>query len=217
VPVSFEASAVITTLVLLGQVLELRARAATGKAIRALLGLAPRTARRVSDGLEEDVSIAEVHVGDLLRIRPGESIAVDGIVIEGRSSVDESMITGEPVPVEKKDGDTVTGATVNGTGTLLMRAERVGRDTMLSQIVRMVAAAQRSRAPIQKRRLISISSGFARSSSDGSSGSSAIPQIGQVPGWSWRICGCIGQVQIVPSGTVAGSTAGAAPCWAQCA
>jgi Cu+-exporting ATPase len=150
VPVYFEASAVITTLVLLGQVLELRARAATGKAIRALLGLAPRTARRVSDGLEEDVSIAEVHVGDLLRIRPGESIPVDGIVIEGRSSVDESMITGEPVPVEKKDGDTVTGATVNGTGTLLMRAERVGRDTMLSQIVRMVAAAQRSRAPIQK-------------------------------------------------------------------
>ncbi len=150
VPVYFEASAVITTLVLLGQVLELRARAATGKAIRALLGLAPRTARRVSDGLEEDVSIAEVHVGDLLRIRPGESIPVDGIVIEGRSSVDESMITGEPVPVEKKNGDTVTGATVNGTGTLLMRAERVGRDTMLSQIVRMVAAAQRSRAPIQK-------------------------------------------------------------------
>ena len=150
VPVYFEASAVITTLVLLGQVLELRARAATGKAIRALLGLAPKTARRVRDGREEDVPLTEVHVGDILRIRPGEKIPVDGIVVEGRSSVDESMITGEPVPVEKADGDKVTGATVNGTGTLLMRAERVGRDTMLSQIVRMVAAAQRSRAPIQK-------------------------------------------------------------------
>jgi Cu+-exporting ATPase len=150
VPVYFEASAVITTLVLLGQVLELRARAATGKAIRALLGLAPKTARRVRDGREEDVPLTEVHVGDILRIRPGEKIPVDGIVVEGRSSVDESMITGEPVPVEKADGDKVTGATVNGTGALLMRAERVGRDTMLSQIVRMVAAAQRSRAPIQK-------------------------------------------------------------------
>lgn len=150
VPVYFEASAVITTLVLLGQVLELRARAATGKAIRALLGLAPKTARRVRDGAEEDVPLAEVHVGDILRIRPGEKIPVDGVVTEGRSSVDESMITGEPLPVEKADGDKVTGATVNGTGTMLMRAERVGRDTMLSQIVRMVAAAQRSRAPIQK-------------------------------------------------------------------
>jgi Cu+-exporting ATPase len=150
VPVYFEASAVITTLVLLGQVLELRARAATGKAIRALLGLAPKTARRVRDGREEDVSLADVHVGDILRIRPGEKIPVDGTVVEGRSSADESMITGEPVPVEKANGDMVTGATVNGTGTLLMRAERVGRDTMLSQIVRMVAAAQRSRAPIQK-------------------------------------------------------------------
>ena len=150
VPVYFEASAVITTLVLLGQVLELRARAATGKAIRALLGLAPKTARRVSNGREEDVPLADVQVGDILRIRPGEKIPADGIVVEGRSSVDESMITGEPVPVEKTDGDTVTAATVNGTGALLMRAERVGRDTMLSQIVRMVAAAQRSRAPIQK-------------------------------------------------------------------
>ena len=150
VPVYFEASAVITTLVLLGQVLELRARAATGKAIRALLGLAPKTARRVRDGREEDVSLADVHVGDILRIRPGEKIPVDGTVVEGRSSADESMITGEPVPVEKANGDMVTGATVNGTGTLLMRAERVGRDTVLSQIVRMVAAAQRSRAPIQK-------------------------------------------------------------------
>jgi Cu+-exporting ATPase len=150
VPVYFEASAVITTLVLLGQVLELRARAVTGKAIRSLLGLAPKSARRVRDGLEEDVPLTEVHVGDILRIRPGEKIPVDGIVVGGRSSVDESMITGEPVPAEKADGDIVTGATVNGTGALLMRAERVGRDTMLSQIVRMVAAAQRSRAPIQK-------------------------------------------------------------------
>jgi Cu+-exporting ATPase len=150
VPVYFEASAVITTLVLLGQVLELRARAATGKAIRALLGLAPKTARRVVDSREEDIPLSEVGVGDLLRVRPGEKIPVDGVVTEGRSSVDESMITGEPVPVEKEPDAKVTGATVNGTGTLLVRAERVGRDTMLSQIVRMVAAAQRSRAPIQK-------------------------------------------------------------------
>ncbi|HEU5482031.1 MAG TPA: heavy metal translocating P-type ATPase, partial [Sphingomicrobium sp.] len=149
VPVYFEAAAVITTLVLLGQVLELRARAATGKAIRALLGLAPKTARRVTDGNEQDVPLSEVQVGDLLRVRPGEKIPVDGVVTEGRSAVDESMITGEPVPVEKIAGGKVTGATINGTGALLMRAERVGRDTMLSQIVRMVAAAQRSRAPIQ--------------------------------------------------------------------
>ena len=150
VPVYFEAAAVITTLVLLGQVLELRARAATGKAIRALLGLAPKTARRVSEGHEEDVPLSDVRVGDLLRVRPGEKVPVDGVVTEGHSSVDESMISGEPVPVEKRAGDTVTGATVNGTGSLLIRAERVGRDTMLAQIVRMVAAAQRSRAPIQK-------------------------------------------------------------------
>jgi Cu+-exporting ATPase len=150
VPVYFEAAAVITTLVLLGQVLELRARAATGKAIRALLGLAAKTARRVKDGEEEDIPLVHVHVGDVLRVRPGEKIPVDGVVVEGHSPVDESMNTGEPVPVEKNAGDKVTGATVNGTGTLLMRAERVGRDTMLSQIVRMVAAAQRSRAPIQK-------------------------------------------------------------------
>jgi Cu+-exporting ATPase len=150
VPVYFEAAAVITTLVLLGQVLELRARSATGKAIRALLGLAPKTARRVSDGKEEDIPLQHIQVGDLLRIRPGEKIPTDGTVAEGHSSVDESMITGEPMPVEKTEGDKITGATVNGTGTLLMRAERVGRDTMLSQIVRMVAAAQRSRAPIQK-------------------------------------------------------------------
>ena len=150
VPVYFETSAVITTLVLLGQVLELRARSATGKAIRALLGLAPKTARRVGEnGSEDDVPLEQVQVGDRLRIRPGEKVPVDGVVIEGRSSVDESMISGEPVPVEKSEGDPLTGATVNGTGSLLMRAERVGRDTMLSQIVRMVADAQRSRAPIQ--------------------------------------------------------------------
>jgi Cu+-exporting ATPase len=150
VPVYFEAAAVITTLVLLGQVLELRARSATGKAIRALLGLAPKTARRVlPDGSEEDVPIENIHVGDTLRVRPGEKVPVDGVVTEGHSSIDESMITGEPVPVEKTTGDKVTGATVNGTGSLLIRAERVGRDTMLSQIVRMVAEAQRSRAPIQ--------------------------------------------------------------------
>ncbi|MEO5640393.1 MAG: copper-translocating P-type ATPase [Sphingomicrobium sp.] len=149
-PVYFEAAAVITTLVLLGQVLELRARSATGKAIRALLGLAPKTARRVRDGTEEDVPLDTVVVGDVLRVRPGEKVPVDGIVTEGRSSVDESMISGEPIPVEKIEGAKLTGATVNGTGSLLMRAERVGRDTMLAQIVRMVADAQRSRAPIQK-------------------------------------------------------------------
>jgi Cu+-exporting ATPase len=150
VPVYFEAAAVITTLVLLGQVLELRARSATGKAIRALLGLAPKTARKVhDDGREEDIPLDHVHVGDLLRVRPGEKVPVDGIVVEGHSSVDESMISGEPVPVEKVANDKVVGATVNGTGSLLVRAERVGRDTMLSQIVRMVAEAQRSRAPIQ--------------------------------------------------------------------
>jgi P-type Cu+ transporter len=150
VPVYFEAAAVITTLVLLGQVLELRARSATGKAIRSLLGLAPKAGRRVKDdGTEEDVPLTDVQVGDVLRVRPGEKVPVDGVVVEGRSYVDESMISGEPVPVEKLPGESVTGATVNGTGTLLMRAEKVGRDTMLSQIVRMVAAAQRSRAPIQ--------------------------------------------------------------------
>ena len=151
VPVYFEAAAVITTLVLLGQVLELRARYATGKAIRALLGLAPKTARKIgADGTEEDVPLEHVQVGDLLRVRPGEKVPVDGVVVEGHSSIDESMISGEPVPVEKIAGDKVTGATVNGTGSLVMRAERVGKDTMLSQIVRMVAEAQRSRAPIQK-------------------------------------------------------------------
>jgi len=146
----FEAAAVITTLVLLGQVLELRARSKTGAAIKALLGLAPKTARRVKDGTEEDVPLEQVLAGDLLRVRPGEKVPVDGIVVEGSSSVDESMITGEPIPVEKHAGDRVVGATVNGTGSLVMRAEKVGSETLLAQIVHMVAEAQRSRAPIQK-------------------------------------------------------------------
>ncbi len=146
----FEAAAVITTLVLLGQVLELRARSRTGAAIKALLGLAPKTARRVKDGDEEDVPLEAVKAGDLLRVRPGEKVPVDGTVVEGTSSVDESMITGEPIPVEKHAGDRVVGATVNGTGSLIMRAEKVGAETLLAQIVRMVSEAQRSRAPIQK-------------------------------------------------------------------
>jgi Cu+-exporting ATPase len=150
VPVYFEAAGVIVTLVLLGQVLELRARSATGRAIRALLGLAPKTARVVhDDGREEDVPLDLVSAGAVLRVRPGEKVPVDGTVVEGRSVIDESMLTGEPVPVEKGPGDTVTGATVNGTGGFLMRAERVGQETMLAQIVRMVSEAQRSRAPIQ--------------------------------------------------------------------
>ena len=136
------------TLVLLGQVLELRARSATGRAIRALLGLAPKTARLVHpDGREEDVALDTITPGQLLRVRPGEKVPVDGVVVEGTSSVDEAMISGEPIPAAKSAGDRVTGATVNGTGSLLMRAERVGRDTLLAQIVRMVAEAQRSRAP----------------------------------------------------------------------
>jgi len=151
VPVYFEAASVITTLVLLGQVLELKARSATSNAIKALLGLAPKTARRItSDGAEVDVPISEVQPNDLLRVRPGEKIAVDGIVVEGRSTVDESMVTGEAIPVEKESGDRVIGATVNATGSFVMRAERVGSDTLLAQIVQMVADAQRSRAPIQK-------------------------------------------------------------------
>lgn len=151
VAVYFEAAAVITTLVLLGQVLELRARSATSGAIRALLELTPPTAKRImADGQEEEISIDDVRTGDRLRIRPGEKVPVDGEVAEGRSNVDESMITGEPIPVEKTEGDLVTGGTVNGTGSLIMTATHVGEDTMLSQIVRMVAEAQRSRAPIQK-------------------------------------------------------------------
>ena len=151
VPVYFEAAAVITTLVLLGQVLELRARSRTGGAIRALLGLAPKTARRlVDDGREEDVPLDQVHVGDRLRVRPGERVPVDGVVLEGRSPVDESMITGEPIPSAKGPGDRLIGGTVNGTGGLVIRADRVGAETMLAQIVRMVAEAQRTRAPIQR-------------------------------------------------------------------
>ena len=150
VPVYYEAAGVVVTLVLLGQVLELRARAATGKAIRALLGLAPKTARRIAaDGSEAEVPLAEIAPGDRLRVRPGEAVPVDGTVVEGRSAVDEAMLTGEPAPVPKATGDTVTGGTVNGTGSLVMTAVAVGSDTMLARIVRMVAEAQRSRAPVQ--------------------------------------------------------------------
>ena len=151
VSVYFEAAAVIVTLVLLGQVPELRARSQTGAAIRALLGLAPKTARRVrDDGSEEDVPLDQVQIGERLRVRPGEKVPVDGVVLEGTSAVDESMVTGEPIPVEKAPGERVIGATVNGTGSLVLRAERVGADTLLARIVQMVADAQRSRAPIQK-------------------------------------------------------------------
>ncbi|MEP7346135.1 MAG: heavy metal translocating P-type ATPase [Gemmatimonadaceae bacterium] len=151
VPVYFEAAAVIVALVLLGQVMELRARSATSGAIRALLKLAPKTARRISaTGVDEDVPLEHVQVGDKLRVRPGERVPVDGVVLEGSSSVDESMITGEPIPVEKGPGDTVTGGTLNATGGFVVTAERVGRDTLLAQIVKMVAEAQRSRAPIQR-------------------------------------------------------------------
>ncbi len=147
----FESAAVIVTLVLLGQVLELRARQRTSGAIRALLGLAPKTARRITDdGSEADVPLEDVHPGDRLRVRPGEKVPVDGVVLEGTSSVDESMVTGEPIPTEKVPGARVTGATVNGTGGLVMRAEKVGRDTLLARIVQLVAEAQRSRAPMQR-------------------------------------------------------------------
>lgn len=147
----FDSAAVIVVLVLLGQVMELRARAATGSAIRALLGLAPKTARVIrAGGHEEDVPLAEVRMGDLLRIRPGEKVPVDGVIIEGRSALDESLVTGEPIPVEKEPGSPLIGGTLNGTGGFVMRAERVGEDTMLAQIVRMVSEAQRSRAPIEK-------------------------------------------------------------------
>ncbi|HJS32491.1 MAG TPA: copper-translocating P-type ATPase [Alphaproteobacteria bacterium] len=149
--VYYEAAAVIVSLTLLGQILEMKARAQTSAAIKSLLGLAPKTARRIrDDGGEEDVPLAHVHIGDRLRVRPGEKVPVDGVVIEGRSSVDESMITGEPVPVEKRAGDKVVGATINGTGSLVMRAEKVGAQTLLAQIVQMVAQAQRSRAPMQR-------------------------------------------------------------------
>ena len=150
VGVYFEAAAVIVTLILLGQVLELRARSRTGAAIKALLGLAPKTARKITESGEEDIPLEHVQVGDRLRVRPGEKVPVDGVVREGASNVDESMISGEPVPVEKGPGDKVVGATVNTTGTLVIEAEKVGADTLLAQIVHMVSEAQRSRAPIQK-------------------------------------------------------------------
>src|ERR1700730_7612970 len=150
VAVYFEAAAVITVLVLLGQVLELQARARTSGAIRALLGLAPKTARRVTDHGDEDVAIEMIAVGDLLRVRPGEKIPVDGIITEGRSAVDESMVTGESMPVSKLEGARAIGGTVNQSGGLVLRAEKIGRDTMLARIVDLVARAQRSRAPIQR-------------------------------------------------------------------
>ena len=151
VGVYFEAAAVIISLTLLGQVLELRARSKTGAAIRALLGLAPKTARVLrDDGTEEDIDLSHVHVGDRLRVRPGEKVPVDGKVLEGRSNVDESMLTGEPIPVEKSVGTTVIGATLNGSGSLVIRAEKVGSETVLAQIVQLVAQAQRSRAPMQR-------------------------------------------------------------------
>jgi len=151
IPVYYEAAAVITVLVLLGQVLELRAREQTGSAIRALLNLAPKTARRIrDDGNDEEVPLEQVNLGNRLRVRPGDSVPVDGVVIEGRSAVDESMVTGESMPVEKEPGANVIGGTINGTGSLIMRAEKIGSDTMLARIVHMVAEAQRSRAPIQR-------------------------------------------------------------------
>ncbi len=159
VAVYFEAAGVIVTLILLGQVLELRARSQTSAAVKKLLGMAAKSARRLrDDGAEEDVPLDAVHVGDRLRVRPGEKVPVDGVVLEGSSSIDESMVSGEPIPVEKGPGDRVVGATLNGTGALVMRAEKVGADTLLSRIVAMVAEAQRSRAPIQK--LADVVSGY---------------------------------------------------------
>jgi P-type Cu+ transporter len=149
VPIYFESAAVIIVLVLLGQVLELRARSRTGSAIKALLNLAPPTARQVAPGGDHEVPLDQVKVGDWLRVVPGDKVPVDGVVVEGHSSVEESMVTGEPLPVEKAIGDKVTGGTVNGPGGFVMRAERIGSDTLLGQIVHMVADAQRSRAPIQ--------------------------------------------------------------------
>ncbi len=151
VGVYFEAAAVIISLTLLGQMLELRARSQTSAAIKSLLGLAPKTARRIrTDGVEEDIPIAHVHVGDALRVRPGEKVPVDGVVIEGSSAVDESMLTGEPLPATKRAGDKLIGATLNTSGALVMRSERVGSQTVLAQIVQMVAQAQRSKAPMQR-------------------------------------------------------------------
>ena len=151
VGVYFEAAAIIVSLTLMGQLLELKARSSTSAALKALLGLAPKTARRLgADGTEEDIPLTHVHIGDRLRIRPGEKVPVDGEVLEGRSSVDESMLTGEPIPVEKAQGDKLIGATLNGTGALVMRADKVGSETVLAQIVQLVAQAQRSRAPMQR-------------------------------------------------------------------
>ncbi|PJC47059.1 MAG: hypothetical protein CO035_07605, partial [Candidatus Omnitrophica bacterium CG_4_9_14_0_2_um_filter_42_8] len=146
----FEAAAVITVLVLMGQLLEAKARSRTGQAIKALLGLAAKVAHRIRDGKEEDVAIDQIQKDDLLRVRPGEKVPLDGIITEGKSAIDESMISGEPVPVAKIEGDRVIGATINQTGTFVMRTEKIGSETLLSQIVKMVADAQRSRAPIQK-------------------------------------------------------------------
>jgi len=146
----FEAAAVITTLILLGQMIEAMARSRTGQAIKALLGLAAKTAHRVRDNVEQEIPVAEIAKGDVLRVRPGEKIPIDGVIMDGKSNVDESMITGESIPVGKRTGDKVIGATVNQTGSFLMRAERIGAETVLAQIVQMVADAQRSRAPIQK-------------------------------------------------------------------
>ncbi len=155
----FEAAAVIVTLILLGQVLELKARSQTNAAIRTLLGLSPKTARRVNpDGSEQDVPLDQVQIGDKIRVRPGEKVPVDGLILEGQSSIDESMITGEPIPVEKNPGDKVIGATINGTGSLIVEAKRVGAETLLAQIIHMVSEAQRSRAPIQK--LADVISGY---------------------------------------------------------
>ena len=149
--VYFEAAAVIISLTLLGQVLELKARSQTSAAITSLLGLAPKTARRINaDGSEQDVPLAHVHVGDALRVRPGEKVPTDGVVIEGASAVDESMLTGEPLPVSKRVGDKLIGATINTSGALVMRSERVGSQTVLAQIVQMAAQAQRSKAPMQR-------------------------------------------------------------------
>ena len=146
----FDTAVVVVVLVLLGQVLELRARGRTSSAIRQLLGLAPKTARIIRGGSDVDLAIADVRVGDFLRVRPGERVPVDGLVLEGQSAVDESMVTGEAIPVEKAAGSRITGATINGTGSLIVRAERVGGDTLLAQIVRMVSEVQRTRAPIQR-------------------------------------------------------------------
>ena len=154
----FEAAAVITTLILLGQLIEARARSRTGHAIKALLGLAAKTAHRVRDGQEQEIAVDQIQKDDVLRVRPGEKIPIDGVIIDGKSNVDESMITGEPMPAAKQAGEKVIGATVNQTGSFLMRAERIGSETVLAQIVQMVAEAQRSRAPIQK--LVDTVSGY---------------------------------------------------------